>query len=67
MRVKEISTKKKSLIPRRFLIELSRGFMFVGSQQRIILHNTHYYVDMGFYYEVEITYVSGSKNRKEGN
>lgn len=29
-----------------FLLELGRGFMFVGSQQRITLGNTHYYVDM---------------------
>lgn len=33
----------------RFLLELGRGFMFVGSQQRITLNNTHYYVDMVFY------------------
>jgi predicted nuclease of restriction endonuclease-like (RecB) superfamily len=29
-----------------FLLELGRGVIFVGSQQRIILNNTHYYVDM---------------------
>lgn len=33
----------------KFLLELGRGFMFVGSQQRITLNNTHYYVDMVFY------------------
>jgi hypothetical protein len=27
-------------------LELGRGFMFVGSQQRVTLGNTHYYVDM---------------------
>ena len=32
-----------------FLLELGRGFMFVGTQQRITLNNTHYYVDMVFY------------------
>lgn len=32
-----------------FLLELGKGFMFVGSQQRITLNNTHYYVDMVFY------------------
>jgi predicted nuclease of restriction endonuclease-like (RecB) superfamily len=32
-----------------FLLELGRGFMFVGSQQRITLGNIHYYVDMVFY------------------
>lgn len=32
-----------------FLLELGRGFMFVGIQQRVTLNNTHYYVDMVFY------------------
>ena len=32
-----------------FLLELGKGFMFVGSQQRVTLGNTHYYVDMVFY------------------
>lgn len=32
-----------------FLLELGRGFMFVGSQQRITLGNKHHYVDMVFY------------------
>ena len=32
-----------------FLLELGRGFMFVGTQQRITLGNFHYYVDMVFY------------------
>ena len=32
-----------------FLLELGRGFMFVGTQQRITLGNIHYYVDMVFY------------------
>ena len=31
-----------------FMLELGRGFMFVGTQQRITLNNTHYYVDMVF-------------------
>ncbi len=29
----------------KFLLELGRGFMFVGTQQRITLNNIHYYVD----------------------
>jgi len=29
----------------KFLLELGRGFMFVGTQQRVTLNNTHYYVD----------------------
>ena len=32
-----------------FMLELGRGFMFVGTQQRVTLNNTHYYVDMVFY------------------
>ena len=32
-----------------FLLELGKGFMFVGSQQRITLNNTDYYVDMVSY------------------
>lgn len=33
----------------KFLLELGRGFMFVGVQQRISINNTHYYADMVFY------------------
>lgn len=33
----------------KFLLELGRGFMFVGTQQRVTINNTHYYVDMVFY------------------
>ena len=40
-----------------FLLELGRGFMFVGSQQRITLGNTHYYVDMVFYNKILKAYV----------
>jgi predicted nuclease of restriction endonuclease-like (RecB) superfamily len=32
-----------------FLLELGRGFMFVGSQQRMLIGSEHYYVDMVFY------------------
>lgn len=32
-----------------FMLELGRGFMFVGTQQRVTQNNTHYYVDMVFY------------------
>ena len=32
-----------------FMLELGREFMFVGTQQRVTLNNTHYYVDMVFY------------------
>ena len=35
-----------------FLLELGRGFMFVGTQQRVTVNNIHYYVDMVFYKEL---------------
>jgi len=40
-----------------FLLELGRGFMFVGSQQRITINNTHYYVDMVFYNKILKNYI----------
>jgi predicted nuclease of restriction endonuclease-like (RecB) superfamily len=40
-----------------FLLELGRGFMFVGSQQRVTIGNTHYYVDMVFYNKILKAYV----------
>lgn len=40
-----------------FLLELGRGFMFVGSQQRITLNNTHHYVDMVFYNKILKCYI----------
>ncbi len=41
----------------KFLLELGKGFMFVGTQQRIILGNEHYYVDMVFYNKILHSYV----------
>ena len=41
----------------KFLLELGRGFMFVGTQQRVTLNNTHYYVDMVFYNKSLLAYV----------
>jgi predicted nuclease of restriction endonuclease-like (RecB) superfamily len=40
-----------------FLLELGRGFMFVGTQYRITINNTHYYVDMVFYNKLLKSYV----------
>lgn len=40
-----------------FLLELGRGFMFVGSQQRVTLANRHHYVDMVFYNKILRAYV----------
>lgn len=40
-----------------FLLELGRGFMFVGSQQRISIAGMNYYVDMVFYNKILKSYV----------
>ena len=41
----------------KFLLELGRGFMFVGTQQRVTFNNHHYYVDMVFYNKILKSYV----------
>lgn len=53
------SDLEKALVVRieKFLLELGRGFMFVGTQQRVTLNNTHYYVDMVFYNKILRAYV----------
>lgn len=33
-----------------FLLELGKGFAFVGRQKRITLNNKHYYIDLVFYH-----------------
>ncbi len=40
-----------------FLLELGKGFMFVGSQQRVTINNVHYYVDMVFYNKIMRCYI----------
>jgi len=40
-----------------FLLELGRGFMYVGKQQRITIGNTHYHVDMVFYNKILKAYI----------
>lgn len=40
-----------------FLLELGRGFMFVGTQQRVTINNIHYAVDMVFYNKILKAYV----------
>ena len=53
------SDLEKALITHieHFLLELGKGFMYVGSQQRITLGNIHYYVDMVFYNKILRSYV----------
>lgn len=41
----------------KFLLELGRGFMFVGAQQRVPVGNTKRYVDMVFYNKILRAYV----------
>ena len=35
-----------------FLLELGKGFAFVGRQYRITLNNRHYYIDLVFYHRI---------------
>ncbi|MEI3231364.1 MAG: PDDEXK nuclease domain-containing protein [Gordonibacter pamelaeae] len=53
------SELKRALVTHieKFLLELGQGFMFVGTQQRITLNNTHYHVDMVFYNKLLRAYV----------
>ena len=53
------SDLEKALVAQieNFLLELGRGFMFVGTQQRVTLGNHHYYVDMVFYNKILRAYV----------
>jgi len=53
------SDLEKKLVERLedFLLELGRGFMFVGTQQRITINNIHYFVDMVFYNKILKAYV----------
>lgn len=36
----------------QFLLELGKGFAFIGRQYRISLANTHFYVDLVFYHRI---------------
>lgn len=53
------SDLEKALVQQieKFLLELGRGFMFVGTQQRVTVGNNHYYVDMVFYNKILRAYV----------
>ena len=46
----------------KFLLELGKGFMFVGTQQRVTFGNTHYYVDMVFYNKILFEYPLSTGN-----
>ncbi len=53
------SDLEKALVQQieKFLLELGRGFMFVGTQQRVTINNIHYYADMVFYNKPLKSYV----------
>ena len=53
------SDLEKALVEQieKFLLELGRGFMFVGTQQRVTFANHHYYVDTVFYNKILRSYV----------
>lgn len=53
------SDLEKALVEQieKFLLELGKGFMFVGTQQRITYNNIHYYADMVFYNKILHSYV----------
>jgi predicted nuclease of restriction endonuclease-like (RecB) superfamily len=36
----------------QFLLELGKGFAFIGQQYRITLNNTHFFVDLVFYHRI---------------
>ena len=66
--VRELKRKMESSLFERLLLsrgdankeqvlELGRGFMFVGTQQRVTFANHHYYVDMVFYNKILRSYV----------
>lgn len=40
-----------------FLLELGKGFAFIGRQRRVTLDNNHYYVDLVFYHAILKCYV----------
>lgn len=48
------SELENSLIAKleHFLLELGKGFAFIGQQYRITLDNTHFYVDLVFYHRI---------------
>jgi len=48
------SELENSLIEKleHFLLELGKGFAFIGQQYRITLDNTHFYVDLVFYHRI---------------
>lgn len=51
----------------RFLLELGKGFAFIGRQYRITLGNRHHYVDLVFYHRILKCFVLIDLKREEVN
>ncbi|MDE6147349.1 MAG: PDDEXK nuclease domain-containing protein [Bacteroidales bacterium] len=58
---------EKSLVSNlgQFLLELGRGFAFIGQQYRFSIAGRHYYVDLVFYHVILKTYVLIDLKRNE--
>jgi predicted nuclease of restriction endonuclease-like (RecB) superfamily len=50
-----------------FLLELGKGFAFIGRQYRITLGNRHHYVDLVFYHRILKCFVLIDLKREEAN
>lgn len=50
-----------------FLLELGKGFAFIGEQYRITLGNRHYYVDLVFYHRILKCFVLIDLKRAEAS
>ena len=50
----------------QFLLELGKGFTFVGRQYRITINNIHYRVDLVFYHRILRCFVLRSEERRVG-
>jgi len=60
---------EKSLIDnlQHFLLELGKGFAFIGRQYRITLGNRHHYVDLVFYHRILKCFVLIDLKREEAS
>lgn len=51
----------------QFLLELGKGFAFIGRQYRITLGNRHHYVDLVFYHRILKCFVLIDLKREEAD
>ncbi len=64
LNIPETNTISESYLEKRlidnlgmFLLELGKGFSFVGRQYRLTINNTHFFVDLVFYHNILKCYV----------